>query len=460
MVAMTFFVSKILTLLMCIVMFFNTFAFDTSSSIQEKFDVDIEYTFDNDIAGSAGGTVVLTAAKDGEYELFWGNEDEEKLSTKVGLYRAYYSEFLTLETENLTAEATVQEFTAIPQGAECILIYKDRVLAGVEEIPEYKLAEEETAVYNFGALSDVHFGRYYYTLGDDSTMHFPNALNFFEKVGVSLVAMSGDLSNEGEERSFIKFNKIASKYDFPVYTCTGNHDVHSEATEGAWQKYINTGVYGEEKNDGVVEVAENELDFVYAPENTYGDVFIFLCQYQWSYGNAETSRLVTDEQLDWLESQLETYKDTTVYLFFHTFFASPDGDYAMTEGNIENSQGVYYDLVYSYGAPDEVRFRQLLQDYKDNLIVFNGHSHWQFEMQKYNSLLNITDYDGTYATLVHISSVSSPRSVEDDSDEKKENDLLSSEGYLVTVYEDKIVLTGVDFLRGEFLAYATYVIEK
>ena len=31
---------------------------------------------------------------------------------------------------------------------------------------------------------------------------------------------------------------------------------------------------------------------------------------------------------------------------------------------------------------------------------------------------------------------------------------------IVTVYEDKIVFNAVDFLRGEMLAYATYVIEK
>ena len=34
-----------------------------------------------------------------------------------------------------------------------------------------------------------------------------------------------------------------------------------------------------------------------------------------------------------------------------------------------------------------------------------------------------------------------------------------SEGVLVTVYENRIVLNSVDFLKGKMLAYATYNIE-
>lgn len=456
---MTALVAKILTVFMSVVLFFNTVSINLPASLQDKLTADVEYVFDNENAGSAAGTVVLTASVDGEYELFWGDENGKKLDAAIGEYTATYSEFLTLNVKDGTATGEVNEFTAIPDGADSILIYRNKVLYGREDIPENKKAEDETPLYSFGALSDLHFARYHNTLGDDATLHFPNALNFFEQADVELVAMSGDLSSSGEEDSFTKFNSIAKNYDFPVYTCTGNHDVSDEFTLNNWQTYINDGVYGEEKREGVCNVADNGLDFVYAPSETCGDVFIFLCQYQWSYGNTESSRLLTDEQLTWLETQLETYKDTTVYLFFHTFLASPDGDNSFTEGNIENYAGVRYDLVYTWGAPDEVRFRQLLKTYK-NVVSFNGHSHWKFDMQKYNSILNITDYDGTYATMVHISSVSSPRSVEDYSKDRKENGMRSSEGYLATVYDGKIVLTGVDFLKGELLSYATYVIEK
>ena len=99
-------------------------------------------------------------------------------------------------------------------------------------------------------------------------------------------------------------------------------------------------------------------------------------------------------------------------------------------------------------------------DKYENVVFFNGHSHWAYDMQKINPQLNITDYNGAYATMVHLSSVSSPRRTRINSDDTTEHFMRSSEGMIVTVYENRIVFTAVDFLRGEMLAYATYVVEK
>ena len=208
----------------------------------------------------------------------------------------------------------------------------------------------------------------------------------------------------------------------------------------------------------MVEVADNGMDFVYAPSEAKGDVFIFFSQYRWDY-NKPTSRLVTDEQLDWLSAQLEKYKNETVFLFFHTFLANADGDPDMGEGNLKNNVGNSYDLVFTPGTADEARFRELMKEYK-NVVFFNGHSHWAYDMQKFNPQMNITDYNGEYATMVHISSVSSPRRTTANSLATTEHAMRSSEGMLVTVYPEKIVFTACDFLSGELLAYATYVIEK
>lgn len=37
--------------------------------------------------------------------------------------------------------------------------------------------------------------------------------------------------------------------------------------------------------------------------------------------------------------------------------------------------------------------------------------YWAYEMQSYNPRINITDYDGTTVTMVHISSVAAPRTI-------------------------------------------------
>jgi predicted phosphodiesterase len=342
-----------------------------------------------------------------------------------------------------------------------VLTYRCGFLAGSTEIPEEKIADYGEKSYTFGALSDVHFNRYNGSLsGDDSCLTFSNALNFIDNFDVELVAISGDLSVHGEKDAFEKFNSIASAHDYPVYTCTGNHDVDDEFSLANWQELINTGVYGETKAEGVVEVSDNGLDFVYAPESINGDVFVFLSQYAWDY-NSTASRILTDDQLDWLEEQFEKYKDTTVYLFFHTFLNNPvEGEaLGMGEGNLVNNKGHQYDLPFTNGCPDEVRFRGMMDKY-ENVVFFNGHSHWAYDMQELNPNLNIADYNGEFATMVHLSSVASPRRTTANLADTTEHYMRSSEGMIVTVYEDKIVFNAVDFLRGEMLSYATYVIEK
>ena len=450
--------ASILAMFMPIIVAFN------GISINLPFDRDvvtIEYDFENETAGSAAGTVTLTATVGGNYDLYWGTDEGEKLFIEVCDYTAYYSEFATVKVSGGKGKADIQQFTAIPEGAETVLAYSGLVKVGSTDIPESKLSDYGEKTYSFGALSDLHFNRYNGSLtGDDACLTFPNALNFIEAFDVELVGMSGDISADGERNAFEKFNTIVSNYDFPVYTCTGNHDVSDDYTLENWQELMNTGAYGETKADGVKDVAANGLDFVYAPESTDGDVFIFLSQYEWDYNRPE-SRILTDEQLVWLEAQFEKYKDTTVYLFFHTFLNNPvEGENLnMGEGNLENNVGRHYDLAFTSGCADEVRFREMMDKY-ENVVYFNGHSHWAYDMQELNPDLNIANYGGEYATMVHVSSVSSPRRTRPNIDDTTEHYMRSSEGTYVEVYEDKIVFTACEFLKGQFLSYATYVVER
>ncbi len=448
-------VTKFLTLLMPLVMLFNTGAV-MQPSLSAADAVQITYDFDNDKAYSAAGTVTLKAEKDGEYDLYWGDGAGEVLAEKIGDYTVRFSEFATVSVDDGTGEKEIQEFTVIPDGAEKVMAFKNKRLVGQADLPDEKSGNEGEPSYLYGALSDVHFHRYYGHLGDDAKLTLPNSLNFLDLAGVSLVALSGDLTNSGEESSLALFNEYTSKYDFPVYTCMGNHDTRGDSVEnGAWEKYINPGVYTDILPQGVSDVSGR--DFVYTPDGK--DVFIFLSQYQWSY-NSEDSEILTPDQLDWFERELEKYKDRTVYLFFHTFLPNMEtGDQRTGEGNALSDKGACYDLVYTPGTADEIRFSELLKEYK-NVIFFNGHSHYTFDMQEMNPVMNITDYDGETCTMVHIPSVSSPRKMEADSAGSSERYMRESQGYLVKVYDDRIVLQGVEFLRGLFLSYACYVIER
>ena len=420
--------------------------------------VQTDVSFSDNTAGSAAGVVTLTAQTDGAYTLYWGDAQGEKLTSHTDDRDVPYTEFATVTVKNGKGETQLHEFLAIPAGAQSILVYGGDTLAGSADLPKDKLPDD-AYTYSFGALSDVHFNRYNKSgTGDDACITFPAALDFFEDYGVSLVAMAGDLSKNGEEDSYAKFNRIASQYDFPVFSCKGNHDCRWKYTLKNWQKYINPGVYGEEKRDGVLAVADNGLDFVFRGEETHGDVFIFFSQIDNQY-LLPTSRIVTDEQLDWLQTQLETYKNERVYLFFHTFLTAPSGNPLMGEGNLLTRSFSFYPLFFAPRSKDEQRFRSLLETYK-NVTFFNGHSHWAHYLQSVNENLNITDYNGTSATMVHISSVTAPRISSNTTLLWTSAAMERSEGYLVTVYPDHYVLTACDFLQNEMLAYATYIVAK
>lgn len=103
-----------------------------------------------------------------------------------------------------------------------------------------------------------------------------------------------------------------------------HHDV-SAVKDGRWANEVNTTI----KTDSqVICIAENGIDFVYAPNKNQDIIFIFLCQTSWSYPSQPDTNeytILEKEQLDWLKDVLEENKEKNVFLFFHTFLSVPDG---------------------------------------------------------------------------------------------------------------------------------------
>lgn len=414
---------------------------------------DMTVSFADETPGSMAGSVKVKATVDGEYDIYWGDAEGGDLTANVNGKTVGYSEFATVEVRFGSGELEFNGFLAIPEGAETMVLKKGDKVLETETIPENKRLDYGTQKYAFGALSDVHFNRYSALSDDDTVVSFPRALNYLRDWGVSVVGISGDLSLNGELDSYEKYNSVVSQYDFPVYTCKGNHDCRKYYTLSNWQKNVNKDIYGASKPAGILDVSSNGLDFVY---ECNGDIFIFFSQVSNTYMLGV--QLVTDGQLVWLEKQFAAYKDRNVYLFFHTFLGSDGIPTNMCEGNIINPLGATYTLTYVKGNKDEKRFKQLLAEYK-NVVFFNGHSHWSYDMQKYNKDLNFSDYDGKYAPMVHVSSVAAPRTVTDTSLVQKSNPGYMSEGLYMTVYNDMLLIRAVDFISGEFLAYATYIVK-
>ena len=151
------------------------------------------------------------------------------------------------------------------------------------------------------------------------------------------------------------------------------------------------------------------------------------------------------ESLQWLYETLEANRNKRVILFQHylrfdgsgkSYAPWPTGDAlgTCTEGTV---------------------FKSLMEHYK-NVIWFHGHSHMKFICQEDCSYAN---YDRMFGCQsVHIPSLAVTREYMDTSNTYADK-YAESEGYLVDVYANHIVLRGRDFVKSEFLPIAQYCID-
>lgn len=406
------------------------------------------YDFLYDQPGFAGGTVSFYPEHSDTYTFYWGDSNGQ-----LANYTMLYSDLFIANQE---AEITIQSFTAIPKGATKLLaVSADKRTTYTYDIPAERLFDKEQ-LYSFGALSDSHQGNRY---GSQSIPynHFIDAVKDLSNMGALMIGMSGDFSYENEEFEYqLHAKAIKELYAFnpklPIYTTSGNHECKYTGFSKEWFLKYSRNVVDYDTDLLPIFESGNDLDF--AIELPDGSVMLYLNQIYYDYGKT-TSRLLDDYQIEWLEAQLEKYKDRTVFLFFHTFI---DGE----AGDAQTSTGKEYGLPLISGTVEYKHFTELFTKYK-NVVYFSGHSHQSFDLQlmdpkdssKTNLYTNIDNNDGTFATMVHIPAVGATRSGTGISDAKNR-----SEGYLVRVYEDCIVFEGYDFVNNQNFAYATYIIAK
>jgi hypothetical protein len=94
------------------------------------------------------------------------------------------------------------------------------------------------------------------------------------------------------------------------------------------------------------------------------------------------------------------------------------------------------------------------KEYK-NVIYFSGHSHWMFELEIYNENLNVSNFDGEYCYMVHNPSVCEPRWIGEDDSHRTSKTGVVSEGWIIEMYDDFMILIPVDFISQVF--YTEYM---
>ncbi|MBQ8034974.1 MAG: metallophosphoesterase [Bacteroidales bacterium] len=285
-------------------------------------------------------------------------------------------------------------------------------------------------LYSIGMLSDVHCEA---NSKAEALSDFQNALTFLNARNIVMTCICGDITENGTAEELAMYRDIVSAYSpsIPVYTTTGNHDARqSGINEERWLEYT-----------GQPVIFEKSMTL---PDGGK-DHFLFLGMYRWNRDVPYKS-----EHISWLKEKLEEYKNERCFVITHLFFPDRAGNlnYIYPVGNY--LQGAQHDELAA------------LCDKYTNSIWFSGHSHWKWELQKYQDRANIYrgfNEDGSPASgwCVHISSCANPG--KSDGISLRDGDLLESEGAILHIYEDHVDMLGIDFKKGKYLPIASYTLK-
>lgn len=324
-----------------------------------------------------------------------------------------------------------------PKGAEAIGVYNGNG-EKICTIPLGRLAPTtKEKLYSFGLVSDLHLWKIEPSW--NANTKFDNALSYFENKGCAMCIVAGDLTQTGlylrttesdasttylDESQFAKYKEICDNHTIPVYELMGNHESY----------------YGMSISDNLdkMETYTGKGVLSYTIEQG-DDLFILL-------GQPSGSVVMSNEDYELVESLLAENQTKRCFVFVHSYIEEDSGD---AKDFRENS-------IFDYwGTTKTKTFIELLNRYQ-NAILFHGHSHIKFECQKMDKNANYTEKNGFKS--VHIPSLGRPRNIDLSASATPYAD-SEAQGYIVDVYEDCIVLNGMDLINNECIPLGVYKID-
>jgi hypothetical protein len=310
-------------------------------------------------------------------------------------------------------------------------------------------------LYSVVELSDCHiYGNSHtnpalnksYKSDGDTTEYLQRALNF-SKENAAFTCICGDLTSWGNTNDLTMYKNVVDNYKQnggkPVYAMCGNHEW--------WGK-----LYGEEDSSFDIKSVISTytgypMQYVITHEENSdideNDVFVFC-------GMDSVSNDFSSSSIQWLHATLDTYRNRRCFLHVHSFL------------NGEQYCGGIPGLVNSNGAinsPYLSVFLSMLEHYK-NVIYLHGHSHYMAQMQEeyvrnFDKIQNPPPLNYDFACgvhSIHIPSVAFPVDISNgDTDEL----WTESQGLLIDMYRNHIVVRAMDFERNKFIPIAQYCLD-
>ena len=337
-----------------------------------------------------------------------------------------------------------------PSGAKSIGVYNSNG-EKVCSIPLGRMSPPtKEKLYSFGLVSDIHL----YPVAAVEwypERKFRNALTYFQSNGCAMCIVCGDLTQTGfyrertlddgtkekyfDDAQMMEYKNIREEFTMPVYALCGNHENYN--------KNVTENLDELENVIGVRELSFSISNAIATNRNVQvtaigNDVFI-LC------GQPNAAYVMSDADFTWLSETLEANKDKRCFVFIHAYIEEDSGDPLDVR---ENS------IFEHWGTTKKTAFINLLNQY-NNVILFHGHSHMKFKHQEHDVCANYTDKNGFKS--VHIPSLATPRDINFDTMQSVD-DRTASEGYIVDVYDNCIVLNGMDLINNEYVPLGVYKI--
>jgi len=389
-----------------------------------KAPTSVTYKLDNEKDGMVDGTLTIKLPEDhgaDDIYMWWGN-DSGKLPGYTRLAR--FKVTGTTITHKMTAN------TLIPAGATKLLVYTYNDSNGLsKDCFEVKLPTGAASgdlgkvLSEFQIVSDIHikggadseYGSHFLSMLNDVKKNSPGSLGIFA---------AGDIVDRGDSPAYwTHFNNLYKSVSGapPMYLGIGNHEYIGTSYEAGLKQFLQN-----------VKLPDGST-----PDKVYYDCYVNGYHYVFIGTSATgTSASISSEQLKWLEETLAKDKDgKPTFLFLHQPMLNTVSGSSASEG-------------WS-GISNHKELKAVLSKFP-HVLMFNGHTHWMLDSDNC-----MYDGNGKTATIFNTSSVAYLwHSYDVPTGER----MTGSEGYYIRVYEDKVAVLGRNFITGEWVSSAQFIV--
>lgn len=328
----------------------------------------------------------------------------------------------------------------IPEEAKTILCkaYNDSMLEIVLPefiftIPEEKLHKKTKPIMKIFAGSDMHFGGDYFH--NANSRH--KAFECIEHLKPHMVVVSGDITDNSYPNEFKQAKEYIEEHfpKTPVFVAYGNHDWDPYA-KGSSPHYEDMTAFMTWQHKRNEKLGAKMLSF--GPRETfsvkYNGITIITLNPNEETRHFEGKRYqYKDDQLEWLDNEL-TKCDGDRFRIVNTHFHRNNTLITPSKSETKNAFEVFNDD----------KCGEILDKHKDILHI-SGHCHSNMDSEwinvSYDSEHNIAYANGGCMVWTGVGLNSRPEYYQQD----------RAMGQLVEVYEDYMLVRGVEYVSGKFI---------